>query len=920
MLPQDTNGSRRPAWMTRREMLKRVGASAALAALRPGCLVAVTADQHTPILYYMDGYHGGVRGHMPEGCWRDILQALEHTPEWKLSLDVEADSWSTLAREDPSCFRTLATMVAAKGPGARVEITGGTFSQPYGWAISGESNIRQLQRGLELIRRSFPQARVETYAVQEPCWASCLPQILRSFGFTGASLKNASTAWGGYTQGFDAELVHWIGPDGSSIPAVPRYTQEHLLHVWETEATEVSPDYAVRCAEHGIPQPAGMCFQDLGWAAQPRVAAPWVRFATWREYIHDIARTEPVDWKFSMEDILTALPWGDKTLHRASQQVREAEVQLIRTEKLCAMAYLWAAAAWPTQLLEHAWDQCMWSQAHDAWITVTTRSGRQAWAFQVAAETLAASDTAAQLRDEAMTSLERTAGPKADPERGVHFIRAVNTLAHARDAIVEITMSADPGTRAFTVLCADGRVLACQANVSRCYRELPQTGALREPVMDTRLAASGASSINAATLLFRDTLPAFGWKTYQVREHQDPGLETMPHSISVRIEADGDVWVESDLYRVCFRAAQGGAIASLYAKQFAREMCRQGKLLNEFRGFFAEEKQWHTSSQTHAQLTVLEHGPLRVKVEALGTLGGCAFRAVTTIVQGQARIDCDVLFHFDQDTWIGDPWEIAPEDRNRERRRSSNDGRFKLQAIFPMALSQEALYKSSAFDVCRSRNDSTHFQRWDEIKHNILTTWVDLYDEQQKVGLALFSDRTTAYSHGGGEPLGIILGWGGEAGFWWGKCPLRGEQESHYSILPHQGAWFEAGLWRENEALQESIVTQEMDKVPASDEQTASLLRMDSPRVSLTSVVVLRDELQARLFCAAPEAETCHLEFGMPVRAAQLVELDGRVMEALPLRRTGAGKTAVQVTMPAFSIRTIRVMLARSKPTAKGTA
>jgi alpha-mannosidase len=65
--------------------------------------------------------------------------------------------------------------------------------------------------------------KVETYAVQEPCWTNCLPQLLKSLGYKRAVLKN-STCWGGYHgPSLDADLILWTGPDGTAIPAVPRY-------------------------------------------------------------------------------------------------------------------------------------------------------------------------------------------------------------------------------------------------------------------------------------------------------------------------------------------------------------------------------------------------------------------------------------------------------------------------------------------------------------------------------------------------------------------------------------------------------------------------------------------------------------------------------------------------------------------------
>jgi alpha-mannosidase len=78
----------------RRQFIRGLAAGA-LAKFRAAAL-APSSNAGTPTLYYMDGYHGGVKGHMPAGCWRDILSAMREFPEWKLSLDVEASSWEVL--------------------------------------------------------------------------------------------------------------------------------------------------------------------------------------------------------------------------------------------------------------------------------------------------------------------------------------------------------------------------------------------------------------------------------------------------------------------------------------------------------------------------------------------------------------------------------------------------------------------------------------------------------------------------------------------------------------------------------------------------------------------------------------------------------------------------------------------------------
>ena len=67
--------------------------------------------------------------------------------------------------------------------------------------------------------------------------------------------------------------------------------------------------------------------------------------------------------------------------------MRSAENRVLMAEKMASMA---AARRRPVPggALAESLGQLLWSQHHDAWITATTRTGRQAWAFQVASETM----------------------------------------------------------------------------------------------------------------------------------------------------------------------------------------------------------------------------------------------------------------------------------------------------------------------------------------------------------------------------------------------------------------------------------------------------------------------------------------------------------------------------------------------------
>ena len=129
----------------------------ALAGWRAAAQTAAAAA--TPTLYYVDGYHGGSRGHMPAGSWRDILNAMRAIPEWKMSLDIEPASWDDLRREDPQAYHELQNSLKTERGCPRGNLQRHVLRNRFGWAHGGESNIRQLQRGPRSHPRAFSAGR-----------------------------------------------------------------------------------------------------------------------------------------------------------------------------------------------------------------------------------------------------------------------------------------------------------------------------------------------------------------------------------------------------------------------------------------------------------------------------------------------------------------------------------------------------------------------------------------------------------------------------------------------------------------------------------------------------------------------------------------------------------------------------------------
>lgn len=65
--------------MNRRNFAKTM--TLALAGLKARSALGESSESgEIPTLYYGDGYHGGIIGHMPMGAWRDILNAMRICP------------------------------------------------------------------------------------------------------------------------------------------------------------------------------------------------------------------------------------------------------------------------------------------------------------------------------------------------------------------------------------------------------------------------------------------------------------------------------------------------------------------------------------------------------------------------------------------------------------------------------------------------------------------------------------------------------------------------------------------------------------------------------------------------------------------------------------------------------------------------
>ncbi|MCI9336946.1 MAG: hypothetical protein HFH93_05300 [Lachnospiraceae bacterium] len=817
-------------------------------------------------LYFVDGYHGGIRGHMPEGSWQDILSAMERWPEWKISLEIEPESWEYLRRSDLGTYRRLQRFVSAPESAGRVEFISGSYAQPFCWAVNGESNIRQLLWGREMIRRHFPGVCIDTYAVQEPCFTSALPQILLQMGYRRMSLKNP-TAWGGYMAKMPGEILWLKGPDGSAIPTVPRYECEELISCNATDGSgydyELIGKFADKCAAGGIAAPAGMCLQDLGWSSAPLVRDIDVEYVTWREYFERFGDRIRGEVSFSQDDVRVSLPWGNRIFGDMLRKVRRTENKILQAEKLLAMAWTENPDAGKRfmqskDMLDMAWKLLMQAQHHDGYICATCGEGDRQWGYRSGKLAL----TAAELLDEVMAAAQEEITGKEEAASGGSseiWLRVANTVGSRRSAQAQVSLGLEPGVRDMRVLAPAGNEVPSQYQVTRSYAD---------------------GGIGAVNLRFAADMEGIGYQSFRVETLSESG----PAGKGIASKGIQNVIeVRTDCLHLVFDLAKGGSLVRFLHRQTGRDYAAGVQGMGSLRGYSIKEEAFIGNGDVPAECEILENGPLCCKLRFKGSFHGIGFTQTVTVREGDPCADFEVKVHFEKKTDVGFPYEPGEEERFLGTRRSSCREDYKMGIQLPQAGGRVRLWKSAAFDVCESKFTDTRFDSWETIKHNVINGYVDLYQEDSDTGLAVFCDRLNGYSLVDNR-FALTCAFGYHGNFWWGYQPAEGDYTLSYSLMPHAGNWEAGAVAFADSCLREPLLVQRLAQRPERMKRT--LLCAEGASVEVVTLLTDGDACYARLFHPGSREQALKLGGDLAERIRGCVDLEKEAVER-PADRMG---------------------------------
>ncbi len=825
-------------------------------------LVAQTA-------YFADGYHGGIWGHYPLGFTSYIVGALNKYPDWRVNLEIEPETWDRDAKMDVSGYNAFRSLLNDTTAAARMEYVNPTYAQPYMYNISGESIIRQFSYGMKHLKKHFPLLSFKTYSSEEPCFTSALPQLLKSFGYQYASLKNPNTGWGGYTRAKGKDLLNWVGPDGSSILTSPRYEIEKLRpnSTWETIGNDNNQAFISTAFADGIKTPLGMCLQDAGWQI-----GPWLKggayqptaYTTWRNYFENIAdRSSVEDWKFGQEDVLTSLVWGAQVLQRIAQQTRIAENKIVQAEKIAMINKLEKGGEYPWEAFDTAWRNLMLAQHHDCWIVPYNGSTGDTWADRVRSWTNTTNHIVDSLFREASMMQGKTS----------KHLKVYNTSGVERNEWIRI--------------------------------ELPESFRVgASPGVKDRAGRSVPSQSNPAgtALYFKAKVPAFGYAGFRLVE-SSKDLKTGGAKVSTN--QNGEITMETDLYRITIDKSQGGTIKSIVAKSLAnKEFVGKGSVrkFNELRGFFFAKGAYYSNADKPALVKVLENGPFVISLQINSEIGGHPVQQVITLKQGQQLIDFQLKIDWQQNEGIGEFAETPYHARKLQK--AFYDDRYKLLTLFPLALKGQKVSKDAPFDVTESKLENTFFKSWDSIKNNVVLNWVDVVDADQKYGLAMFTDHTTSYIHGADFPLGLTTQYSGY-GLWGRNYKLDGPTEMKYQLLPHVGNWQRGAVSQQESHIKEPMQVRFVSGKLKESEKW--FLRSSNPALTLSAFRMEDESLFIRVFNASATQSSGSLSFNFPVARIQVVDLNGNQLGRPQETRKSGAVTITQNRLRPFEVITFKV-------------
>jgi hypothetical protein len=565
----------------------------------------------------------------------DAMEMADRPPHVKTCINLDARAYEFMAERFPEVAERLKAHLRA----GKVELIGGTYGQPMGTTISGESNIRQIVMGRDVILKALGYPMV-TFLEEEEFTHPQVPQIAALAGFRYASLAQLDT-WGrAGCPRTDVNSLGWKGIDGTVIPSVPKNAL--FGYAPDLKKLAASADFAKLKA---LGTPLIFAWEEFGWESpeQPAyITAPArysalgpVEFVTIREYLDKYGSRLDETVYFPMDAWNKSLTWG-----LGGDQIRildrKVDGLLLAAELLDAVA---SGKGRPSQAaeLDRAWRDLLASQSHDVGLCEYSRwqGDRMApfdriedkhnftWGTIGYDHLDAAHKQARAVLDAALAYLGGRVHAPANGRGGLSAV-VFNPQAWPRSDLAATgrLYPVPPNSRDVVVRDNAGRPVPCQ-------------------MAKSEKDAGGDLVVAELSFLARD-VPSAGYDTYNLEFSSAPAS---PVETDLRVDEPG-LTLENKFLRVRLDAATGG-VASLVDKPSGQEMLDPaGGAFPRFTGrpnpllpTRPDPPASYDSGTSKAQIDWIARGPLWATLRAQHAWKYLKFETRVTLAAGSPLVE-----------------------------------------------------------------------------------------------------------------------------------------------------------------------------------------------------------------------------------------------------------------------------------------
>lgn len=798
----------------------------------------------------------------------------------------------------------------------RLEI-GPWYVQPDEFLISGEALVRNLMLG-DRVAKDFGPVMKQGYVPDTFGHVNQLPQILRGF--------DIGTFY--FMRGIGEEVSElgaefwWEAPDGSKVAA-------HFLSETYSNAALLGSDPSRISFRHDrLADPSSyLVSYDSLYELRDRLAGRSSSGVillmngsdhvtvqpNFSKYIFDLNQTMP-DRVFNgkLSDFERLVLEGNNGLKTYSGELRSARYQPIlkgtyssrnyikqynertqrllegKAERAAAVVYALGGRDY-SPFLKYAWRELIKNHAHDS----IGGCSADAVHRQMIGRFETATRVGEKVVEECLDYLSTRVAPAPRPD--MIPIVVFNPSPWERGGRVQVEVSVDVdvplGRRIFDWI--GQKKLDLKQSLLVDPKERPVSFAAKGETLHIEDALYRRKAVQRATLEFEATgVPPLGYKVYRLiasegdeesEQEEKPPWDAALENENLRVSVEDDFTLRiveknsGEVYSGLNLFVDEGEAGDEYTFSPPRE---QGR-------FLSSEADWRIEAGEYAD-TMLLRGVIRLprslssdRNSRSDDLVRCPVKVVLRLPPGSRRVEVQTEFY----------------NRARDHR---------LRVAFPSGVEAGESVAETAFGTVKRPTkpaDSTGWREEDTASY-AQQRFVCVDDGSR--GLAVFNKGLPEYevTPDGEIKLTLVrsVGWlsrndlatrRGHAGpeLATPEAQCAGRQVFEYAVMPYEGSWEEAGLFREAEEyclpLEAGAAQQrEEEAQPSPEGAPGFFLKIGGRGVVLSSLkkAADRDGLVLRVFNTSETETTARLRFGLPVSVAYKTNLNEEILEGLAPR------------------------------------